>query len=169
MNVIQCIDHRTSVRAYKPCEIPQENIKRILDSGIAAPSGKNGQPWRFFVVQKDKTLLRRLAANTIYSPFVEKADCLIFVFMDKSESYHYIKDAQAIGACIENMLLTAEELGIGACWVGEILKKDNEVKQILSLNNRYDLMAMIALGIPCREERLRTVRKQLEEVLIKYV
>lgn len=168
MNVLECINQRKSVRNYLGGEIKREIINDILDAGRLAPSGKNGQPWRFYVIQNDKALLRRIAEQTVYFPSVVYADCLILVFLDKVKSYHYLKDTQAIGACIENMLLAAEELGIGACWNGEILRNAERVKEILSLGKRYDFMSMIILGYPgC--ESVKSSRIPLEEVLLDYV
>lgn len=169
MNALEQIHNRRSVRAYKQAEVSQEQLKTILEAGIAAPSGKNGQPWRFVVVQKDKVLLKKLAAETVYFASVSQADCLIFVFLDKPESYHYLKDVQAIGACIENMLLAADALGLGACWNGEILRNSDRVKKILSIDKRYDFMAMIVVGYPdVGHDMLRPKKKPLSEVMLSY-
>lgn len=142
----QCLQARRSVRAYRSQPVAEEQVRQILRAGTLAPSGKNGQPWKFLVVQRDKALLAKLADLTLYRSFVARADCLVCVFLDKLLSYHYLKDAQAVGACIENMLLEAADLGLGACWIGEILNRDLFVKQALGLDHRYDLMAVIALG-----------------------
>ncbi len=165
MNTLDCIRSRESVRSYSGDKIPREKIETILNAAISAPSGKNGQPWRFFVVQKNKNLFRRIAEQTVYFPSVVYADCLILVFLDKAESYHYIKDVQAVGACIENMLLAAHDLNIGACWNGEILKNDRKICELLSLGKRYDLMAMIVLGFESGNDR-KSGRKALKEVLL---
>ena len=161
------IEQRHSVRSYKNARIEKSAIKKILKAGTLAPSGKNGQPWRFAVVQDDKKLLQNIAACTVYENFVSTADCLICVFMDKSESYHYIKDCQAIGACIQNMLLEAEHSGLGACWIGEILNRDVAVKKLLGIGNRYDLMAVVAVGQKGGEEK-RAARKPLDDVVLFY-
>ena len=166
--MIREIERRHSVRNYIAEPIESEKIKEILQSGIYAPSGKNGQPWRFAVVQDNKELLCKIADCTIYKSFVSQADCLIVVFMDKTESYHYIKDCQAIGACIQNMLLAAEEIDLGACWIGEILNRDISVKNLLGISNRYELMAVIALGRKGGEKESRTPRKPLEEAVLFY-
>lgn len=48
------IESRTSIRKFKPQEVPREVIQRILNAAMHAPSGKNQQNWRFFVVQGEK-------------------------------------------------------------------------------------------------------------------
>ena len=71
----------------------------------------------------------------------------------------------AIGACIQNMLLMAEELGLGACWLGEILNRKEEVNKFLNISERYELMAVIALGYS--DEHPSSKRKPLGELIIE--
>ena len=169
MYVLDCIGRRRSVRSFTKVQIERDKIDAILEAGTFAPSGKNGQPWRFFVVQREKDLLRRIAEQTVYHAWVSEADCLILVFLDREKSYHEIKDAQAIGACMENMLLAAEELGIGACWNGEILRNAEEVRNMYSLAERYQLMALLVLGYAKEKPQERTPRLPLSEVVLSYV
>lgn len=169
MNVLDCIGRRRSVRLFAKVQIARNKIDTILESGTLAPSGKNGQPWRFFVVQREKDLLRRIAEQTVYQAWVSEADCLILVFLDREKSYHEIKDALAVGACMENMLLAAEELGIGACWNGEILRNAEEVRKMCTLAERYQLMALLVLGYAKEKPQERTPRLPLPEVVLSYV
>ena len=169
MNVLDGIGQRRSVRSFTKVQIERDKIDAILEAGTLAPSGKNGQPWRFFVVQREKDLLRHIAEQTAYHAWVSEADCLILVFLDREKSYHEIKDAQAIGACMENMLLAAEELGIGACWNGEILRNAEEVRNMCSLAERYQLMALLVLGYAKEKPQERTPRLPLPEVVLSYV
>ena len=80
--------------------------------------------------------------------------------------YHEVKDHQAMGACIQNMLLAAHGLGLGAVWLGEILKNADEVRTILELSEQFELMAVIALGHPAEQKRT-SLRKDIAEVLLK--
>lgn len=161
--------NRNSVRQYKQKPIEQEKLDRILQSAILAPSAKNIQPWRFVVVQHDKTLIHDVADLMQRSTFVKNADCLICVFLDKDNAFDYTKDCQTMGACIENMLLAATSLGIGSCWIGEILDRQTEVKELLQVDNdRYDLMAIISLGYPLCENPAKTPRKPLSECVLSY-
>ncbi len=163
------ISSRLSVRIYKQRPIEQEKLDAILQSAILAPSAKNIQPWRFVVVQQDKVLINSISSLVKHSTFIKTADCLICVFLDKDSAFDRTKDCQSIGACIENMLLTATSLGIGSCWIGEILERQTEVKELLQIDkDRYDLMAIISLGYPLRESNARTPRKPLSECVLSY-
>ncbi len=146
MELKQAIEKRKSIRKFNGRKVSGDELSVILKAGSLAPSGKNGQPWRFITIQKDKTLLNSIADLTVYRDFVKTADCLICVFLDKTQSYNYIKDVQAIGACIQNMLLTITDIGLGACWIGEILNRDTFVRRLLELDNSLDLMAVLAIG-----------------------
>ena len=166
MDVFEAIGGRTSVRAYLPRAVEKEKIQAVLQAGVRAPSGKNGQPWRFVVLQKDKALLRQIA-NSATAEFILQADCLIFVFFDKERSYDRIKDNQAIGACVENMLLAAEAYELGACWIGALNGKSDEVKKLLNIESpQYDLAAVLTIGYPAFR-KIRSARKSLSEVVLK--
>lgn len=167
MELTQAIRERKSIRCFQRQEISARDLEAVLNLGILAPSGKNGQPWKFLIVQRDKALLERIAELTIYQKFVRRADCLILVFLDKAQSYHYVKDVQAIGACIQNMLLALTDLGLGGCWIGEILNRDLNVKALLGIGRELDLMGMIAAGFPA-DGAQSPPKKTLRECLLDW-
>ena len=68
--------------------------------------------------------------------------------LDVESSYHRDKDLQGVGAALQNMLLAAYALELGAVWLGEILKNGEQVIELLNLPARYELMAVLALGFP---------------------
>ena len=90
----------------------------------------------------------------------------IAVFVDKEAMYHEVKDHQAMGACIQNMLLAIHALGLGGVWLGEILKNADKVREVLELPEHLELMAVVALGYPAHRKQTSS-RKPLEEVILK--
>jgi nitroreductase len=82
---------------------------------------------------------------------VASANVLIAVFLDNASGYDRTKDVQAIGACIQNMLLYIHSMGLGAVWLGEILKSREEVLRIVNGPEDFELMAVIALGHPASQ------------------
>jgi nitroreductase len=126
----------------------------------------NNQPWRFAVI-KNKSLKDKLSRLTEYSPIIKKANCVIVVFLDKNSSYNYVKDVQAIGACIENMLLASLELGIRSCWIGEILNKEKRVNRLLDIARRYELMAAVALGYSSQKQKSNRI--SLDKLILKEI
>ncbi len=131
---------------YNDKIIDKKTICKILEAGVHAPSGKNLQPWKFVIVDNKKKI-NEISGLCTYSRFICNASSLILVYLDKNRSYCYKKDVMAIGACIENMLLAACEQGISSCWIGEIIDKENEIREMLKIMPQRELMAVIALGI----------------------
>jgi nitroreductase len=159
----QRIRDRHSVRKFKSTEIPTEMIREILETARWAPSGLNNQPWKFIVIT-DAQIKDQLAHQTEVSEIIRNAPVCIAVFYDKDEGYHYLKDTQAIGAAIENILLAIHNLHLGGVWLGEILNKHEQVERILEVPQSFELMAVIAFGYPEYEELEERSRKPLLEL-----
>ncbi len=162
--VLEAIYTRRSVREFSKDPVSDEIIIEVIKAGTWAPSGLNNQPWRFAII-KDKTLIERISDLTKYKDTVLQANVLIPVFIDKDAMYNEVKDHQAIGACIENMLLAIHSLGLGAVWLGEILKNSNKLRKMLELGENLELMAVIAMGYPAHRNQIST-RKPLKEVIV---
>jgi len=165
MDLLEGIHTRRSIRNYTSEPVTREELRRIVLAGTMAPSGMNNQPWRFVTVS-NRDILRRLAKLTRYNHIIEKAAACIVVFIDEGAMYHEVKDHQSMGACHQNMLLAAHAMGLGAVWLGEILKSAREVRELFGLPDAMDLMAVIAIGHPAGTGG-RSDRKPVEEVLLK--
>jgi len=163
MDILEIIKSRRSVRKFTAQKIEQEKIEKILEAGRWAPSGKNNQPWKFHLVE-ERTKRAELAKLTIDAQIINGCSLCICIFLDKDLMYDRIKDCQAVGACIQNMLLEAHSLGLGACWLGEILKNKDKVNHLLGLSERYELMAVVALGYPA--ESPKSNRKPLKDLIL---
>lgn len=146
MDIYEVIKTRRSIRHYLERPIDNKSIKKILEAAICAPSGKNCQPWKFSVVNNsnDINLISKLSKN--YS-WMRKAKSLIIVYLDQNLSYHYVKDVQSCGAAIQNMLLQAHSLEIGSCWVGDVIDKGDEIKELIGIDDSaLEVMGVITLG-----------------------
>jgi nitroreductase len=165
MDLLEGIYTRRSVRDYTDQPVAREQVLEVIKAGSWAPSGLNNQPWRFVIV-RDKAKRGELAKLTRYGRIIEAAPVSIAVFIDRTAMYHDTKDHQAIGACLQNMLLAVHALGLGGVWLGEILKSGAEVRNLLGLSDHLELMAVIALGHPQNRER-RSNRKDISELLLK--
>ena len=165
MDAIEAIKTRRSVRGFTNEEVNDGTIGEILEAGRWAPSGLNNQAWRFIVVREIKTK-NALAKLTEYGPTIKNAPVLIVVFLDKYHEYNYVKDVQSIGACIQNMLLAVHSMGLGAVWLGEILKNREDVNKVLGAPDTYELMAVVALGHPVEKKRV-SERKMLSHLVFR--
>lgn len=167
MDVLEAIYGRRSVRRYTDEPVTREEVLEIIRAGSWAPSGLNNQPWRFAVV-RDGEMRKALAGLTKYRHIVAGAPVSIAVFCDRAAMYNDTKDHQSVGACLQNMLLAAHALGLGAVWLGEILKSADQVRQLLELPKEMELMAVVALGRPA-EPHQQGDRKDLGELILKEV
>jgi nitroreductase len=147
--VIEAIKTRRSVRQFTSEPVSDDALNQILGSAVWAPSGRNNQPWKFAVIQ-DPGLKESLAGLTHSRSIIQRAPVCIGVFLDHSRVYDRTKDVQAIGACIQNMLLTIHSLGLGGVWLGEILKNKEKVGELLGLGGDFELMAVVAFGHPAK-------------------
>jgi len=163
--VIDTILNRRSIREFTDRPVSRDEINTILNAGRWAPSGLNNQPWRFIVV-REKGAIMQLSECTHYTKVVAGAPLLIAVYLDTENSYNHTKDVQAIGAAIQNMLLACCELGMGAVWLGEILKQCDRVNSILECPETFELMAVLAIGEPVPKDRTST-RKALSELVFE--
>ncbi len=143
--VVEAIRKRRSVRQFSREAVSDEVVNEVLESGSWAPSGKNNQPWKFAVI-RDRVLKESLASLTHSGSIIRDAAVCIAIFLDHSRVYDRTKDVQAVGACIQNMLLTIHSLGLGGVWLGEILKNKEKVKELLNGGEHLELTAVVAFG-----------------------
>ena len=163
---LDTIIHRRSVRSYKPDPIPAGALDAILRAGCAAPHGVPREPWRLLVIQQDQIKQRLLDAlkrgidracggppkNGYWCMFFADAPVVIAVaFAPTSMGGHSPRTEDSIGiasaACaIENMLLAAASLGLGACWVGPLWEAKEEFEAVLGLRRPWEFLAFVSVG-----------------------
>ncbi len=167
MDVFEAIYGRRSIRRFRSEPVPDSLIKKILDAARWAPSEGNVQPWRFVVVT-DEGLRRELARAALMQSWVAEAPVDIVVFVDLEEEYMAYGERgvslyclQSSGAAIQNMLLAAHALGLGAVWVGAF--DEEAVARILKAPKSLRPVAIVAIGWPAESPRPRP-RKRIEEI-----
>ncbi|MBD3260487.1 MAG: nitroreductase family protein [Candidatus Altiarchaeales archaeon] len=163
MQTQDAIESRRSIRKYKKEPVEEGKIHSMIKAGVWAPSGLNNQPWRFKIIEDEKTK-NLLASHTHYGGLIKQAPLCIVVFLDCERSYDREKDFMAVGACIQNMLLTAHDLGLGCVWLGEILNQRKQAEKALECPSFCELAAVIAVGVP--DEKPTSKRKSLDEFLL---
>lgn len=130
-DVLEVIKSRRSVRRYKPDQISQENLDKIVEAGIYAPTAHNQQPWHFTVIQSPE-LLERI--NTYVREEMLKSKDEWVVKMASRPNFKVTYDAPTLivvsgnrdgmawradcAAAIQNMLIAAESMEIGSVWLG---------------------------------------------------
>lgn len=159
-DLLNLIKSRRSVRNFVYKKIDNQTIKEIVDCGRWAPSGQNSQPWKVCIVSHP-TVKRMISEQSKYGGIIESAYLNFVVFLDLERGYDRVKDILAIGAFIQNMLLAIHAKGLGAVWIGEILKNKEKISEIFKFSpERYELMGVLTVGlidesIEKKEERKR--------------
>lgn len=149
------IFRRRSIRKYQPREIPLAFIKELLEAGMSAPSAMAKDPWHFIVV-KNKETLKAIASALPNGKMLESADTGFVICGDISVAHgnelSYL--LQDCSAAIENILLAAPALGLGACWLGVHPRQDriDAIRNIFGLADNIIPIAAIALGYPDEEK-----------------
>jgi len=165
MEVFKIIRKRRSIRLYEKKPVEKEKLNRILEAGRLAPSADNKQPWRFIVVTDDKVKEKLRAAYDeewfITAPVII-IGCAVpkeaWVRMDGQE--YWMVD---VAIAMQNMILTATELGLGTCWIADF--DEEATRKALKLPSNTRVVAMTPLGYPAEEKRPVRNRKPLTEIV----
>ena len=151
MGLLEIMRRRRSVRQYVPGEIPEEQLRRILQAGMLAPTGKGLRPWAFIVVRDRNTLDALSGCRTTPVPMLRDAACAIAVVGDAEASDVWMEDCSA---ALTQMHLMADALGLGSCWVQGRLREASDgrsteayVRDLLHFPETCRLEAILALGL----------------------
>ncbi|MFX1363288.1 MAG: nitroreductase family protein [Promethearchaeota archaeon] len=159
---IEFIKKRKSIRSFIYQKIDKQIIMNILEGAQWAPSGNNTQPWKVCVVIHP-TVKRMLSELSKYGGTMEDAYVNFVIFLDLERGYDRVKDIQAIGAFMQNILLGVHaQEDLGGVWIGEILKRKEEVNGIFKFPvNKFELMGIIAIGhIDEAREKTRAIERK---------
>ena len=117
-NFSDLIKKRRSTRKFTEEELTQEQVVSLLKAGLMAPSSKRSNCWQFIVVDDKETLEKLSHCKESGATFVSDAALAIVVTADPMVSDVWIEDASVASILIQ---LQAEDLGLGSCWVHEVL------------------------------------------------
>jgi len=160
MDLFEAIERRASVRAYEPVEVPDQDLRRIVDAGRRAPSGANRQPLQFIAITKRETLQ---ALGTVQETLAS-ASAAVAIVADPAVSRWWLEDA---AAAAENMLLAITALGYASVWVeGTLLKQEDTAKELLGVPKAKRLIVLLPVG-RAPAETPQADKKPLEAVMFR--
>ncbi|MDD2678800.1 MAG: nitroreductase family protein [Candidatus Nanoarchaeia archaeon] len=170
MDALKCINTRRSIRKYKARKIPADIVKKLIVAGMNAPSSFNSQPWVFITVTKKDTMNKIASVKSQRSQFLKTAPLLIACCYDESRSKSPAHDLENVAVAVENILLAAHALGLGACYIGGFDPKfpdiEKSMSKALKLPKKIKIVCLISLGYPDESPKSKTMRK-ISEVLRK--
>lgn len=175
-NMIEDIKTRRSIRKYLNKLVEDEKIIQLLESARLAPSGSNTQPWHFIIVKSEliKQKLAEVSHNQqwmISAPvfivciadircrMAENVDISIKEDSPQEELKQIIRDTSI---SITHILLEANNLGLGACWVAWFTQE--EIRPILNIPSDKYVVGIVTLGYANEAPEARP-RKKLEELV----
>jgi nitroreductase len=150
---------RRSIRKYQNSPVSDDLVADLLRAAMAAPSACAKDPWRF-VVMRSRATLNSIAEALPNGKMLAHAPVGIAVCGDLSVAHagelSYL--LQDCSAAIENLLLAAHALGLGACWLGVHPRQPRveALTKILRLPDRILPISCIAVGWPAEEQPPRT-------------
>jgi nitroreductase len=163
MDALENIRTRRSIRKYLDKPVPQEILQQVLAAAMYAPSACNQQPWQFIVVD-DRRLLREVPKVHPYATMAAEAPLAILVCGDSRLEQvpgYWVIDCSA---AVENLLLAAHALGLGAVWTGVYPQQERVegFRRMFGLPKNVIPHSLIPLGYPAeqppQEERHRPER-----------
>jgi coenzyme F420-0:L-glutamate ligase / coenzyme F420-1:gamma-L-glutamate ligase len=192
-NLSEALRQRRSIRKFQSKPVSREVVVVVLEAAGWAPSAHNSQPWRFVVVENSAVKLElaekmaeawaqdmaRDGSNVDEVKRVERRErfakapvlilaCLtmadLMKFHDK-ELQQTERDlaVESLGAGLQNLLLAAHSLGLGACWYCAPAFCKQTVREVLKIPKDIEPSALIALGYPAESPAAPT-RKDVKEL-----
>ena len=178
MDVLEAIKKRRSIRSFKSTPIDQQTIDSILEAGRLAPSWGNTQTWRFVIIQDNKVKTQLADSATPLgsrnNSVLKEAPVVIAACAEMNragfregkpttdkEGYWFLFDA---ALALENIVLEAQELGIGTLYIGAFDAK--KAGSVLGVPEGYSCVILLPLGYPNEHPEPRQ-RKNISEIVFK--
>ena len=168
--VLNCLFQRKSVRVFEDREIPPEHRAWILEAAAQAPTAGNQQLYTILDIQS-RELREKLAESCDHQPFIAQAKLVLVFCADCKKWYDGFRDCgcdprePGVGDLLlavsdaniaaQNAVIAAESLGIGSCYIGDIMENREIQREILGLPRYVFPAAMVVLGYPTEQQRLR--------------
>jgi nitroreductase len=166
-DLLSLLRSRRSVRRFSPDPLPLAAEERLATALVWAPSAGNAQPWHFVRVGDEQTR-RQLAQAALGQRFIAEAPLVVVACVDLERAHQAYGERgvslyclQDVAAALQNLLLTAHALGLGACWVGAFHEQD--VTRALALPHHLRPVALVPVGVPA-ETPSPPVRRPVAEV-----
>jgi len=154
------IYHRRSIRNFKNQPVETEKIEWLLKAALLAPSGKRMYPCEFIVIDDIKLLKLVSESKQHGAELLKDAPLAIAVIADSAIYDIWVEDASIASAFI---MLEAENLGLGCCWVqmhqrgtADGKSATQNLKEVLGLKDSHEILSVLAIGYKDEEKRAYT-------------
>ncbi len=165
MDVFEAIHNRHSIKKVKQDAVPREMIEKLLDAAVQAPNHYKVRPWRFVVLtgearhrlgdvmsaslrDRHPEYPREAFDKAHATPFQAPVVIAVGVEKPSEAKISQIENISAVAAAIENLLLAAHALGLGAKWRTGEWTDDVKVKEFLGFEADQHVLGFIYVGYP---------------------
>ena len=159
------IFNRRSVRKFQDRPLEDEKIDKLLHAAMQAPSAGNQQPWEFIVVT-DKEVLSQLSLMTPYSKPAGSSAVTFILLANCKDLRHPTFWQQDMSAAMENILLEAVHLELGAVWMGVATNESAEkyLNEMYHFPEYIKPFALVSAGYPDNQKNDFVDRYRPEKV-----
>ncbi len=165
MKLLELINSRFSYRGYLDKEVEKEKIDYILECSRLAPSAKNLQPWKIYIVKSDE--MKKKVCEAYTRDWLKEAP-IIAVFVGKKGENWVRVDGEDYLMCdvtiiADYFILAATEVGLGTCYIAAFDR--DKLKKALNLGENEEPFLMTPLGYPKPETKRERSRKHLSDIV----
>ncbi len=158
---------RYSVRGFDGRDIPREDIDRIIEAGIAAPTGVNYQPIKIWVFRSPESREKLLSCTKM--KFIEPAKVIFAIGADPTKAWTRPFDGKNIAdidaaIVITHMMLEIHDLGYGSTWIGHF--DPEKLGELFPESKSYSMVGLLPVsGIAMEPSERHSLRKPREEIV----
>ena len=166
MSIYELILKRRTIRRFKPEQVTEELLNKLVNAGRLAPSGANLQPLEFIVVNNSE-LVNKVFPSLKWAGYIApagnppegKRPTAYVIVLINTEIRSQGGEVDA-AAAIENMILAALEDGVGSCWLGAIDR--DKLRTLFNIPQNYRVDSVLALGYPDESPVLEEVTDSIK-------
>ncbi|HWQ11134.1 MAG TPA: nitroreductase family protein [Holophaga sp.] len=189
---LDVIERRKSVRAYEPRPIGREQRDAIIHAALRAPTAGNQMLYTILEIE-DQAIKDRLAVTCDHQPFIAKAPLVMVFLADYQRWFDFFRASGVEDLCrrtgtpfrkpqpgdlmlaisdalvaAQTAVLAAESMGIGSCYIGDVMENYEVHRDLLKLPDFAFPIAMLCFGFPTEQQQQRTRPTRYPEDLVVF-
>ena len=164
---MRILESRYSCHAFTNSPVSESKLEMILEAGRLAPSAKNLQPTRIWVVKSEEALARLRAVHPCYG-----APVVLIVGCRNEEAW--IRESDGVNAAktdaalvLTHLMLTATDAGLANTWIWDF--DPSKIREAIPETREHGVYALLAIGHPAKgagdPTELHSVRKSIDELV----
>ena len=148
MDAMKAILTRRSIRHYTQAPVSDETVTKLLKAAMSAPTAA-GQVWHFVVI-RNRAVLEGVQTVHPHAKMLERASVAIAICADPTQETLKGRWTLDCAAATENILIAANAMGLGACWVGiyPVEERIQKLRELLGMPDSIVTLSMVSLGYP---------------------